>query len=100
MEDKAVTPFNIGKAIILKGVKPHEVAPLIKGLEGKVDNPPEVMAQILHWTGGQPLLTQRLCYLVVNSPFSIAAGSEAELVEKLARSRTYISIMRRKQALR
>jgi adenylate kinase family enzyme len=87
IEDKAVTPFNIGQAIMLKGFTPHEVAPLTIGLAEKVDNPTKVMNRILYWTGGQPFLTQRLCYLVVNSPFPIAGGSEVELVEKLVKSR-------------
>lgn len=86
MEDKAVTPFNIGQAIMLKGFILQEVAPLIRGFEGKVDNPHEVMAQILHWTGGQPFLTQLLCNLVVNSPFSMVAEKEAEFVAQIVKS--------------
>jgi AAA-like domain len=86
IKDKTVTPFNIGRAITLKGFTCKEVTPLTIGLQGKVDNPSEVMNQILYWTGGQPFLTQQLCFLVVNSPFPITGDSEAELVEKLARS--------------
>ncbi|NER19862.1 MAG: CHASE2 domain-containing protein [Symploca sp. SIO1C2] len=63
--DKRRTPFNIGRAIELKGFLPQEVEPLAKGLEGKVDNPQAVLQEILVWTGGQPFLTQKLCQLVV-----------------------------------
>jgi hypothetical protein len=63
------TPFNIGRAIELHGFSLHEAQPLVKGLEGKVDNPQEVLKEILDWTGGQPFLTQKLCQLVVSSPF-------------------------------
>ena len=87
IQDKNRTPFNIGKAIDLHGFGLEEAQPLANGLEGKADNAQEVLTEILAWTGGQPFLTQKLCQLVLTSPFSIAAGSEAELVEQLVRSR-------------
>jgi hypothetical protein len=61
ISDKKRTPFNIGKAINLKGFQLHEVEPLEKGLKGKYSNPTLVMKEILYWTGGQPFLTQKLC---------------------------------------
>ncbi len=64
IKDKTQTPFNIGKAIELQGFKIDEVKPLIKGLEGKVDNPQVAIEEILHWTGGQPFLTQKLCKII------------------------------------
>lgn len=87
IQDKTRTPFNIGSAIELCGFQLPEVQPLAQGLEEKVDNPLEVLREILAWTGGQPFLTQKLCQLVLFSPFTIAAGSEAELIEGLVRSR-------------
>jgi len=87
IQDKTRTPFNIGSAIELRGFQLQEVQPLAKGLEGKIDNSQEVLKEILGWTGGQPFLTQKLCQLVLSSPFTIAAGSEAELIEGLVRSR-------------
>ncbi|MBD2512154.1 CHASE2 domain-containing protein [Nostoc muscorum FACHB-395] len=65
IQDKQRTPFNIGKAISLKGFQFHEVEPLEKGLRGKFANPKAVMKEILIWTGGQPFLTQKLCHLIV-----------------------------------
>ncbi len=65
IQDKQRTPFNIGKAINLKGFQLHEVEPLRKGLEGKFSDPQGVMEEILNWTGGQPFLTQKLCQLMV-----------------------------------
>ncbi|BAY45607.1 TPR repeat-containing protein [Scytonema sp. HK-05] len=56
IEDKQRTPFNIGKAISLKGFQLHEVEPLQIGLEGKFSKPQAVMREILEWTGGQPFL--------------------------------------------
>ncbi|MCW5318834.1 hypothetical protein GTQ43_35845 [Nostoc sp. KVJ3] len=63
--DKQRTPFNIGKAISLKGFQLHEAKPLEKGLHGKFNNPQAVMQEILQWTGGQPFLTQKLCQFMV-----------------------------------
>jgi WD40 repeat protein len=87
IQDKSRTPFNVGKAINLQGFQVPEVQRLAQGLEGKVDNPQAVLREILAWTGGQPFLTQKLCQLVLSSPFPIAAGSETELIEGLVRSR-------------
>ena len=86
IENKTVTPFNIGQAITLKGFMASEVGPLMIGLAGNVDNPSAVMTQILYWTGGQPFLTQRLCYLIVNSPQRIIAEKETELVAQIVQS--------------
>ncbi|QLE52604.1 hypothetical protein FD724_31900 (plasmid) [Nostoc sp. C057] len=65
IEDKQRTPFNIGKAISLKGFQLHEAEPLEKGLQGKFNNPQAVIQEILQWTGGQPFLTQKLCQFMV-----------------------------------
>ena len=86
IKDKKVTPFNIGQAITLKGFTKGEVDPLIRGLGGNVDNPSAVMTQVLYWTGGQPFLTQRLCYLIVNNSQRIIVGKEAELVAQIVQS--------------
>jgi len=65
-------PFGIGKAILLKPFPVNindpqsfrQMQPLIKGLENKFDHYKDIMTKILHWTGGQPFLTQKLCYLM------------------------------------
>ena len=64
IQDENATPFNIGKAIELKGFQLDESAALAKGFEGKVQNPQTVLKEIIYWTGGQPFLTQKLCLLV------------------------------------
>jgi WD40 repeat protein len=63
--DKQTTPFNIGRAIHLSGFTLTEAQPLLSGLQGKVTRPEIILAEILHWTKGQPFLTQKLCYLIV-----------------------------------
>nr|WP_322711354.1 AAA-like domain-containing protein [Nostoc sp. ChiSLP03a]MDZ8212567.1 AAA-like domain-containing protein [Nostoc sp. ChiSLP03a] len=65
IEDKQRTPFNIGKAISLKGFQLHEAEPLENGLQEKFNNLQAIMQEILQWTGGQPFLTQKLCQFMV-----------------------------------
>ena len=100
--DKTRTPFNIGQPIQLDGFKLHEIKPLADGLEGKVENPQAVMAEVLALTGGQPFLTQRVCNLLIQDSqnpnlssevrsmaensaydFSELAGGEKEWVESI-----------------
>ncbi len=67
IEDKTRTPFNIGQAIELTGFTLDEAKLcLIQGLAEKVDNHERALEEVLHWTGGQPFLTQKLCKLVVD----------------------------------
>ncbi|NEP02497.1 MAG: hypothetical protein F6K58_28385 [Symploca sp. SIO2E9] len=87
ISDKSRTPFNIGRGIQLSGFSLQEAQPLAKGLVNKAENPQAVLREILSWTGGQPFLTQKLCKLVLASPFSITVGRERELVKQLVRSR-------------
>ena len=70
IENKQLTPFNIGTGVELQGFCKDEAEPLIAGLKGTVSYPESVMSDILFWTGGQPFLTQRLCSLVLfeNNP--------------------------------
>ncbi len=88
IQDKTRTPFNVGRAIELQGFRLHEVQPLAQGLEGKVDNPQEVLREILVWTGGQPFLTQKLCHLVlsVGEEPPLLRG-EQEWIEQMVTSR-------------
>ncbi|NEZ66721.1 CHAT domain-containing protein [Leptolyngbyaceae cyanobacterium CCMR0082] len=88
IQDKTRTSFNIGGQFIeLKGFQVDEVKPLTTGLTDKVENPEAVLIEILHWTNGQPFLTQRLCQMVAESNFTLAAGSEQDLVGQLVQSR-------------
>ena len=75
ISDATRTPFNIGLAIELHGFNLQEALPLAKGFEGKVDNPQEVLKEILDWTGGQPFLTQKLCKLILHHLKSLASAS-------------------------
>jgi PAS domain S-box-containing protein len=92
--DKKRTPFNLGQAIPLNGFTLAESAPLQRGLAPWVENSQAVLQSILHWTGGQPFLTQKLCDLAVQAaqqaervPLSLSAGMAEVWVEDLVRSR-------------
>jgi CHASE2 domain-containing sensor protein len=79
-------PFNIGHFIELKDFQLEECQPLELGLKGVVDDSYTVIKEILSWTGGQPLLTQKLCWLVTqNAP--IIAGEEAFKIKQIVQQR-------------
>lgn len=59
IRDTRLTPFNIGKRIELTDFTEHEALPLAKGLGPGMGE--KLLKRALHWTGGHPYLTQRLC---------------------------------------
>ena len=77
------TPFNIGRAIALQGFQLSESLVLAKGLEHLTDNPRKLLQEILAWTGGQPFLTQKLCWLAANTNAVISPGEEASWLKQL-----------------
>lgn len=95
IQDRTRTPFNIGRAIDLHGIRFEEAAPLLPGLSECCGYPEIVLREVLNWTGGQPFLTQKLCQLVVQQQLSRSetdlrqSSPEAEraLVEQIVRSR-------------
>ncbi len=80
-------PFNLGRAIELKGFQLDESLSLAEGLTEQASNPEEVLQEILHWTGGQPFLTQKLCWLVTTVGALIPAGHEVKAIEQLVHTR-------------
>ena len=90
--DKKRTPFNIGRAINLRGFELEEAQPLAAGLASVVNNYQAILKQILAWTSGQPFLTQKLCYLAYmatqttpQKAVTIPAGTEEVWVDRLVR---------------
>lgn len=81
LADRRSSPFGVGQAIHLEGLRLEEMAPLLPGLVGRVDRPWAVLRAILDWTGGQPFLTQKLCSLVVTYGPFIPLGEERQWVE-------------------
>jgi len=61
IRDTRTTPFNIGLRIELRDFTETEAVPLARGL-GRDGRPGDaLLRRILHWSGGHPFLTQRLC---------------------------------------
>ena len=85
IRDAYSTPFNIGRAINLTGFTFDEAQPLVHGLQENSSNPQVLLREILHWTKGQPLLTQKLCSLVRASKEVIPDGNENRWIENLVR---------------
>ena len=86
IEDKAQSPFDVGKLIDLQGFKLEEAKPLKLGLVNKVADPEKTLAEILAWTAGQPFLTQKICQIVrreadKKSEFTIAKIVEEHLIK-------------------
>ncbi|MDQ2730468.1 MAG: AAA-like domain-containing protein [Armatimonadota bacterium] len=70
IQDTRVTPFNIGSRIPIRDFTAEEAAPLHRGLG---ENGAALLDRILHWTGGQPYLTQRLCRTAVDAAVATPA---------------------------
>jgi hypothetical protein len=90
IRDRQRTPFNIGRAIDLKGFTIDSVQPLTQGLQSQ-GNKSLVISAILSWTQGQPFLTQKVCKLAVefsqnNTTDSVTPGEEQFWVEQLVKS--------------
>jgi WD40 repeat protein len=86
IKDKTRTPFNVGRAIALHGFQFEQAQPLTQGLEG-ITNSKATLHEILHWTGGQPLLTQKICQLVVQEVEKINATVSSGLDSKTQNSK-------------
>ncbi|MGB3612945.1 MAG: AAA-like domain-containing protein, partial [Elainellaceae cyanobacterium] len=64
--DPSHAPFELGRAIYLKGFSWTEVQPLLMGLRKMVPDADAALQTILFWTSGQPFLTQKLCQLLIS----------------------------------
>ncbi len=78
IRDPRTTPFNIGRRIEVGDFTHEEAAPLAIGLVLNQPGAPErhlgaaraLLGRVLHWTGGHPYLTQRLCQAIADDPLS------------------------------
>jgi hypothetical protein len=76
--------FNIDHAVELGGFTVAEARPLLAGLEGRVVEPEAALAAVVHWSGGQPFLTQKLLALLLEEPQG-EASTEAWVAEVVRR---------------
>ncbi|MCC2668052.1 MAG: WD-repeat protein [Armatimonadetes bacterium] len=61
IREARMTPFNIGVRVELCDFTPAEALPLRHGLSADPRKGEALLKRVLHWTGGHPYLTQRLC---------------------------------------
>jgi len=64
IRDTRTTPFNIGRRIELTDFSEQEASPLASGMAREAATGQRLLKRVLHWTGGHPYLTQRLCQAV------------------------------------
>src|SRR5204863_86491 len=91
IRDTRTTPFNIGRRIDLSDFTQAEAAPLAIGLEvgelatgGRPEKEARaLLKRILHWTGGHPYLTQRLCQAVAADRAAVGASGVDRLCHDL-----------------
>ncbi|HEY3497692.1 MAG TPA: hypothetical protein VGK73_23500, partial [Polyangiaceae bacterium] len=87
-EDDRTTPFNVARAIDLTGFTLEQLRPLRAELPPKLQED-VVLRRVLYWTGGQPLLTHKLCaHLAGHSdPIPSDATGLSQLVDTVTRER-------------
>ncbi|GAB4525534.1 MAG: hypothetical protein Tsb0014_04990 [Pleurocapsa sp.] len=83
IRDKQRTPFNIGKAIELTGFSLEQSLSLTEGFNLPLNISKSLLEDILHWTAGQPFLTQKLCQLLAENIQEIK--NNYNLVDNLVR---------------
>ncbi|HLK55038.1 MAG TPA: AAA-like domain-containing protein [Chthonomonadaceae bacterium] len=64
ISDTRMSPFNIGTRIEMRDFSREEARPLATGIAGGA----AVLERVLHWTGGHPYMTQRLCQAIAEVP--------------------------------
>lgn len=77
--DTRLSPFNIGRRVLLTDFTPAEAAPLAQGLEGGLP----VLNRTLYWTNGHPYMTQRLCRAIAEEPNVVTPSAVDAICERL-----------------
>lgn len=90
IRDTRMTPFNIGRRIELNDFTSAEATPLARGLAATDSVAAELLSRVLHWTGGHPYLTQRLCRALAEAlvPESSSGSAEPAIPPLLPNLRT------------
>jgi adenylate cyclase len=72
--------FTPGQNIHLSGLQLDQSWGLMQGIIKQLENPLIAFKEILKWTGGQPLLTQKICQLIQRYKIFIPNGKESEIL--------------------
>ena len=77
--DSSRTPFNVGHHITLTDFTFDEARPLMAGLDGGDETSEQTLKRVLHWTGGHPYLTQKICELATQEP-GVSSGMDIDRI--------------------
>ncbi|MCW3051694.1 MAG: High-affnity carbon uptake protein Hat/HatR, partial [Chthonomonadales bacterium] len=86
IQDTRMSPFNIGRRVLLTDFTPQEAAPLAIGLApaGRTNAGQSLLGRVLYWTGGHPYMTQRLCRVLAEKteerPHSLLTVREVDKI--------------------
>lgn len=80
IRDRQLTPFNVGQGVVLSDFTYDEALPLADGFELPRKDAQHILRRVLHWTGGHPYLTQRLCRAIVEARKDEWTDVEIDLV--------------------
>jgi tetratricopeptide (TPR) repeat protein len=83
IQDTRTTPFNIGQRIELTDFTEQEAEPLAAGLGRSEKVSAALLKRVIHWTGGHPYLTQRLCQALAHDKAVDSARAVDNLCETL-----------------
>ncbi|HEX7314003.1 MAG TPA: AAA-like domain-containing protein [Pyrinomonadaceae bacterium] len=83
IKDTRTTPFNVGQRIELTDFDEAEARPLAAGLGREERLGESLVRRVLHWTGGHPYLTQRLCQAVAEDASVQSTAGVDRLCEEL-----------------
>ncbi|GAA5315256.1 MAG: hypothetical protein AseanaTS_04600 [Candidatus Pelagadaptatus aseana] len=91
VSDNTRSPFNIGRAIELTGFELEQAAPLADNFNvSQLDNN-RLLQEVLHWSGGQPFLTQKICQLISDNPDNDEARDEALWLTELIQTKILLN---------
>ncbi|KKD39881.1 AAA-like domain-containing protein [Limnoraphis robusta] len=94
IRDKTRTPFNLGKAINLDNLSLDKSTSLSEGFSVSTAKAKAILAEVFHWTNGQPFLTQKLCYLVQGKLEEISIKEPESALEYISPERFVSEIVR------
>ncbi|MBR8831662.1 MAG: AAA-like domain-containing protein [Chlorogloea purpurea SAG 13.99] len=83
MDEKYLNPFIKGRKIEIKEFKLAEIDPLIEQLSVFIYPNKNTLKPILQWTGGQPFLTQKVCWIIYHLALEGPLDKETHWLDKL-----------------
>ena len=82
IRDTTRTPFNIGRPVFLEDFSWPQTRSFLSGISSVGSDPLKLLQTMYDWTGGQPYMTQKLCYEIARGG-APATQTEEETVRNL-----------------